>query len=54
MSKVEAFENELQRIDKEICRMEQLNMTSDKMYYLLQMQRATLICEIEYCKENNL
>lgn len=50
----EEFEKELQKVENEICRMEQFNMTNDKLYYLLQMQRATLICEIEYCKENNL
>ena len=54
MTRAECFEKELKIIDKEIRLMEQGNMTQDKYYCLLQMEKATKICEMQYCIENNL
>jgi hypothetical protein len=54
MTRAEAYEKEIENLDKEICKFEQLGMVSDKYYCLLQMERATKICEMQYCIENNL
>ena len=54
MTRAECFEQEINHIDKEIRKFEQLNMTNDRYYCLLQMERATKICEMQYCIENNL
>ena len=54
MTRAECFEQEINNLDKEIRRFEQLNMTQDKHYCLLQMEKATKICEMQYCIENNL
>lgn len=48
------FNDEIAKIDKEIRKLEQLGMSNDKYFYLLQMERATKICELQYCLENNL
>ena len=54
MTRAEFFEQEINHLDKEIRKFEQLNMTNDRYYCLLQMERATKICEMQYCIENNL
>lgn len=54
MSKVEILEREIELLDKEIRKFEQLNMTSDKYYMCLQMEKYARIAELEFCKENNL
>lgn len=54
MTRAEVFANDIQKLDNEIRKMEQLNMTGDKLYCLLQMERAAKVCELEYCLENNL
>ena len=54
MTRAECFEQEINNLDKEIRKFEQLNMTQDKYYCLLQMEKATKICEMQYCIENNL
>lgn len=54
MTKAEMIEREIELLDKEIGKFEQLNMTSDKYYILLQIERAARIGELEFCKENNL
>lgn len=54
MSKAEVIEREIELLEREIRRYEQLNMTSDKYYILLQIERTTRIAELEFCKENNL
>ena len=54
MTRAECFEQEINNLDKEIRKFEQLNMTNDRYYCLLQMERAMKICEMQYCIENNL
>ena len=54
MTRAECFEQEINHLDKEIRKFEQLNMTNDRYYCLLQMERATKICEMQYCIDNNL
>lgn len=54
MTKVEVLEHEIELLDKEIRRYEQLNMTSDKYYICLQIERCSKIAELEFCRENNL
>ena len=54
MTRAECLERETESLDKEIRRFERLNMTQDKYYCLLQMERATKICEMQYCIDNNL
>ena len=54
MSKAEVIEREIELLEREIRRYEQLNMASDKYYILLQIERTTRIAELEFCKENNL
>ena len=54
MNKVEVLEQEIENIDKEIRRYEQLNLTSDKYYICLQMEKYARISELEFCKDNNL
>ena len=54
MSKADIIEREIELLEKEIRKYEQLNMTSDKYYILLQIERTAKIAELEFCKENNL
>lgn len=54
MTRAECYEREIERLDREIRKLEQLNMTSDKYYCLLQMEKVTKICEMQYCIENKL
>lgn len=54
MTKAEMIERDIELIDKEMLKLEQLNMTSDKYYILLQIERTARIGELEFCKENNL
>lgn len=54
MTKVEVLEHEIELLDKEIRRYEQLNMISDKYYICLQIERCSKIAELEFCRENNL
>ena len=54
MTNAESLEIEIENIDKEIRRYEQLNMTNDKYYVCLQMEKYSKIAKLEFCKENNL
>lgn len=54
MTKAEEQEKIIENIDKELCRMEQLNQTDDKYYIVLQMEKYARIAELQFCIENNL
>lgn len=54
MTKVDILEREIELIDKEIRRYEQLNMESDRYYVCLQMEKYARIAELEFCKDNEL
>lgn len=54
MTKVDILEQEIENIDKEIRRYEQLNLTGDKYYICLQMEKYARIAELEFCKDNEL
>ena len=51
---VEILENELENINKEIRRYEQLNLINDEFYICLQIEKCLKIAELQFCKENNL
>lgn len=48
---IERLQNEIELVNKEICKMEQLNMTDDAYYFVLQSEKLARINELEYCKE---
>lgn len=48
---VENLQREIELIDNEIRKMEQLNLTTDGYYYVLQAERLAKLSELEYCKE---
>ena len=54
MTIIEDIEKEIEKINKEMLRMEQLNMVNDKYYHVLAMERLAKFYELEFCKENNL
>jgi hypothetical protein len=54
MTKVEVLEREIELLDREIRRYEQLNLISDKYYICLQMEKYARIAELEFCKDNEL
>jgi hypothetical protein len=54
MTKADILEREIELLDKEIRKFEQLNLTSDKFYICLQMEKYSKIAQLEYCIENNL
>ena len=54
MTKVDILEREIECLNKEIRKYEQLNMTDDKYYICLQMEKYSKIAELEFCKEYNL
>lgn len=54
MTKVDVLEREIENLNKEIRRYEQLGLTSDKYYHVLLIERSSRIGELEFCKENNL
>lgn len=48
---VENLQREIELIDNEIRKMEQLNLTADGYYYVLQVEKLAKLSELEYCKE---
>jgi hypothetical protein len=50
----DTFQKEIENLDKEIFKMEQLGLQDDRYYSILQMERAVKISEMQYCVENNL
>lgn len=54
MSKADIIEREIENLDKEIRKYEQLGLTSDRYYYLLLMEKCSKIGQLEFCKENDL
>ena len=54
MKTKEVFEREINNLEKEIRRMEQLSLCEDDYYHILQVERIAKIQELQYCLENNL
>ena len=48
---VENLQREIELIENEIRKMEQLNLTADGYYYVLQAEKLAKLSELEYCKE---
>ena len=51
---VEMLERDIENLDREIRRYEQLNLVNDEYYICLQIERCSKISELQFCKENNL
>lgn len=54
MLKSDILEREIELLDNEIRKSEQLGLTGDRYYICLQMEKYARIAELEFCKENNL
>lgn len=54
MTKVKELERDIENLDKEIFRMEQLGMESDSYYACLQVERSARISELQFLLEHNL
>ncbi len=48
---VDDIQREIDLIDNEIRKMEQLNLTGDSYYYVLLSEKLARLTELEYCKE---
>lgn len=54
MKRAEELGKEIENIDKELCRLEQLGKESDRYYYVLQMHKLAVVAELEFCVEHDL